>query len=95
MNENGVESSKDMETSWAAFHAKQIQPDKTSPPHVSSLLPLFQEQAKSAAMIRHSMDLVRQVVNFLNPGQVPVIACDQPLYALGIILKPMGSTTLW
>ena len=33
-------------------------------------------------MIRHAMDIVRQNVDFLNPGQTPVIAFDQPLYAL-------------
>jgi hypothetical protein len=77
-----MESSQDMKTSWAAFHADGMQMDPDLPLHVSSLLPLFEEQAKSAAMIRHSMDVVRSAVNFLNPGQVPVLACDQPLYAL-------------
>ena len=33
-------------------------------------------------MIRHVMDIVKQKVGFLNPGQTPVIAFDQPLYAL-------------
>ena len=33
-------------------------------------------------MIRHSMNVVRDAINFLNPGQSPVLACDQPLYAL-------------
>lgn len=28
------------------------------------------------------MDKVRDTVAFLNPGQTPVIAADQPLYAL-------------
>ena len=30
-------------------------------------------------MIRHSMDVVKKAVEILNPGQVPVIAMDQPL----------------
>ena len=71
-----------MHVSWAAFHANRLPQDKSSPLDISSLLPLFQEQAKSAAMIRHSMDVVRKAVHFLNPGQVPVIACDQPLFSL-------------
>ena len=49
---------------------------------MSSLLPLFQEEAASAAMIRHAIDVISQAINFLNPGQVPIIACDQPLYAI-------------
>ena len=49
--------------------------------NISSLLPLFQEEAKSVAMILHSMNTVNRSVQFLNPGQIPVVACDQPLYA--------------
>lgn len=45
-------------------------------------MPLFQEEAHSAATIRHAMDVVSQAVRFLNPGQVPVLACDQPLFAI-------------
>ena len=33
-------------------------------------------------MILHSMNAVKRSVEFLNPGQTPVIACDQPLYAI-------------
>ena len=50
---------------------------------LTSLLPLFHEQAKSVAMICHSMDVVKTVVEIRNPGQVPVIIFDQPLYTLG------------
>ena len=37
---------------------------------------------KSVAMIRHAMDVVRLAVEMLNPSQIPIITCDQPLYAL-------------
>lgn len=30
----------------------------------------------------HSMDVVAQNVQYLNPGQIPVMTVDQPLYAL-------------
>ena len=30
-------------------------------------------------MIRHAMDVIKACVNYLNPGQVPVVAMDQPL----------------
>ena len=33
-------------------------------------------------MIRHSMSVVRKAVQFLNPGQIPVVTFDQPLYAI-------------
>ena len=47
---------------------------------LTSLLPLFHGQAKSVAMICHSMDIVKTAVEILNPGQVPVITCNQPFY---------------
>ena len=33
-------------------------------------------------MIKHSMDIVKTSVQYLNPGQIPVLAADQPLFAL-------------
>ncbi|KAH3875882.1 hypothetical protein DPMN_039164 [Dreissena polymorpha] len=33
-------------------------------------------------MLRHSMSIIGSVVQYLNPVQVPVIAFDQPLYAI-------------
>ena len=67
--------------SWAAFHSNQ------EPPHdfegtIGSLLPLFPEDSKSVAMIRHAMDVVQQAVHHLNQGQVPVLTLHQPLYAI-------------
>ena len=46
------------------------------------LLPLFQESAHTVAMIRHSIDVVRNAVKHLNPGQTPVLTCDQLLFTL-------------
>ena len=48
------------------------------------MLPLFTEDSKSVAMIMHAMQLIKQSINFLNPGQIPVVALDQPLYAIAI-----------
>jgi len=68
--------------SWAAYHAQNQPRDESDKRAISSLLPLFYDEAKSVAMIRHSMDVVRDAVKVLNPEQVPVIAFDQPLYAI-------------
>ena len=46
------------------------------------MLPLFTEDSKSVAMITHEMRLIKESVNFLNPGQIPVVALDHPLYAI-------------
>jgi len=69
--------------SWAAYHAwsqQEALPDGNTA--ISALLPLFYDEAKSVAMIRHAMDVVRSAVGILNPSQIPIITCDQPLYAL-------------
>lgn len=34
-------------------------------------------------MIRHTMDIIKNAVTYLNPGQIPVRTCDQPLFAIG------------
>ena len=74
---------RDEMISWSAYHAShQTAPPEDSYLALSSMLPLFHNQAKSVAMIVHSMDIVKTAVGILNPGQVPVIACDQPLYTL-------------
>ena len=52
---------------------------------LSALLPFFQfflESAHTVAMIKHSFCVVKSAVEHLNPGQIPVITFDQPLYAL-------------
>ncbi|KAH3871593.1 hypothetical protein DPMN_034799 [Dreissena polymorpha] len=69
---------------WSVFHANLYQSHlvKTIPLDISSVLPLFQEEAKSAAMIRQSMAIIKECVNFLNPGQIPIMECVQPLNAL-------------
>ena len=73
----------DENLSWAAYHASCNQDEaRDCSKSLSCLLPLFYEDAKSVAMLRHRMDIVKNAVDFLNPGQVPIITADQPLYAL-------------
>ena len=40
---------------------------------LTSLLPLFYDQAKSVTIIRQSMNVVKQAVEILKPGQVSII----------------------
>lgn len=69
---------------WAAYHSNnQHQPNDTEDlPAITALLPLFYEKAATPAMIKHGMDVIREATSFLNPGQIPVVALDQPLFAL-------------
>ena len=72
--------------SWAAFHAS-LQSSPVQQLDIVALLPLFLENAHSVAMVRHGMNVVNDVVQHLNPGQTPVIAMDQPLFALAKLLQ--------
>ena len=48
----------------------------------SFMLLLFRESATSPVMVHHAMDIARAVTSYLNPGQIPVIVADQPLYTI-------------
>ncbi|KAK3880702.1 hypothetical protein Pcinc_014857 [Petrolisthes cinctipes] len=67
--------------SWSAYHA-HVQQTVTPPAAINALLPLFVHSAHSVAMIRHSMDIVKAAIQLVNPGQIPVLAAEQPLFAL-------------
>lgn len=82
VEDNDPEKDQDMQVSWAAFHSSQIQETTQLPPDISCLMPLFQEEAKSVTMILHAMNVINCTVQFLNPGQIPVIEADQPLFAI-------------
>jgi hypothetical protein len=38
-------------------------------------------------MIKHGMDVIKQTITFLNPGQVPVLVMDQPLFAIAKLIQ--------
>ncbi|KAK3735626.1 hypothetical protein QZH41_007395 [Actinostola sp. cb2023] len=75
------ELNKDDYVSWAAYRASQSSLS-CHEPAIISLLPMFLENAHSLAMILHSMKVIKSAVQHVNPSQIPVIAVDQPLFAL-------------
>ena len=58
--------------SWAAYHANLATSDISNGrgAAITSLLPLFHHEALSAAMIQHSMDVVKKAVEVLNPMEL-------------------------
>ena len=77
-----------MYISWVAYHASS----ESQQYHVIcpiSLRPLFCEPAHTLAMIKDSFGVIKSVVKHLNSRQTPVIAFDQPLYALIGKASPM------
>ena len=51
-------------------------------PCSSVLLPLISESINSPAMVKYCMTVIQKVVHKVNPGQIPIITADQPVYAL-------------
>ena len=43
---------------------------------------VFRDTAHTPAMIKHGMDVIRDATLHVNPGQVPAMTVDQPLYAI-------------
>ena len=69
-----------------AYHASQKTPTHGLPA-LCAMLPLFYEKSATPAMIKHGTDVVKQATNLLNPGQIPVITFDQPLFALAKLVQ--------
>lgn len=67
---------------WSAYHTSCEESPIDLQPAITQLLPLFSEKAATAAMVKHGMNVLYEAIQFLNPGQLPVIALDAPLYAL-------------
>ena len=62
--------------SWAANHSRRREQAATpilGLTVVAALLPLFPDDSKSVAMIRHSMNVVKKAVTVVNPGQIPLV----------------------
>ena len=71
---------------WDAFHSSAQAP-RNFDVTITSLLSLFPDDSKYMAMIRHSMVVIKRAVEHLNPGQVPVLTVDQPLFAIAKIIQ--------
>ena len=67
--------------SWAALHASKQMPSQHQK-EIISLMPMFLENANSVAKIRYALKVIKLATEHVNLGQEPVIAMDQPLFAL-------------
>lgn len=55
-----------LDVSWAAYHASCQTSSTDFFPGISTLLPLFYEDSASVATIKHAMNIIKQVTQFLN-----------------------------
>ena len=78
---------KGVTITWSAFHASFQDASADSHITLTQMLPLFYEKAATAAMIKHGINVLRWATEFLNPGQIPVMAFDAPLFALAKFIQ--------
>eukprot|EP00058_Branchiostoma_floridae_P001189 XP_002586677.1 hypothetical protein BRAFLDRAFT_105484 [Branchiostoma floridae] len=61
------------------FGSQMGEPDTL--PSINAMFPLFPEEANSASMMRHCLDVVNAAVQHANPGQIPGMCVGQLMYA--------------
>lgn len=75
-------SAEDIEStiSWATFHSRQ---STTRDVNIcnSAMLPLLKDNINSLSVVRHSMSIIISAMSKVNPGQVPTITGDEPVFA--------------
>ena len=64
---------------WSAHHAVAC---SQTVPSLGGLFLLFSQSSTDPLMILHAMRLVSTSIEHLNPGQIPVITGDQPIFAM-------------
>ena len=79
--------SDDMNLSWSAFHAHHEKGNCESNLAISFCFLCL--KSKRHHQSRHSIDVISEAVQYLKPGQTPVMAFDQPLFDICIL---RGST---
>ena len=68
---------------WPGFHSRLSKSKNTTKIKCKAqMLPLYRESAHTPAMVKHCLKQSIAITNFMNPGQIPVNFCDQPLYAI-------------
>ena len=78
INQEGLPNSTML--SWGAYFA-DLYPN-TQPKTLGYMNPLFREPSTSPMMVYHAINQTIAMTNHLNPGQVPILVADQPLYQL-------------
>ena len=67
---------------WAGYFASKILAFTPINPPITGFFPIFDEKAASFPVLKHVLKVLSAATEKLNPGQIPVVACDQPIYAI-------------
>ena len=67
---------------WSGFNSSLEDASTIKHPAEIGILPIFPDKSTDPLLVKHVLLLVQKCIQFLNPGQTPVIGADQPLYTL-------------
>ena len=76
---------------YSGFFSHSQSENDIRPTASVGVFPIFYEKASSMSMQKHAMLMTMKATEFVNPGQVPVIVGDLPIY---IHQKNAGGHTL-
>ena len=79
---SGLMSKEELQTgdvvTWSGFNSSLEDSNSIKPPAEIGILPIFPDKSTDPAIVKHIMLLVQTCIQFLNPGQTPVLGV-QPL----------------
>ena len=79
---NGSWKLNETPVTFSGYFSHKQQKEEIDPPAVIGTFPIFtDEKADSLSMQKHAMLMTKKAIEFLNPGQTPVMEGDLPLYA--------------
>ena len=67
--------------SFSRFYSRHS--SSKSPVSINQLFPILPESINTPVTVRHCGKTIVKLTEKFNPGQVPVLTADQPVYALG------------
>ena len=72
-----LNNNQEKEMSFAAFFSANSSSAMQN--SISTLLSILEDSINSTAMVCHCIEIVRNTINHLNPGQITVLTADQPV----------------
>ena len=66
---------------WSIYHSRSIEAHG-KPKTSATMLPISTQSSMDPSMVLRGLKLSVSATKYLNPGQIPLLAVDQPIYAL-------------
>ena len=68
-------------SSWAKYHSN-VKRKEVEEIGIQSMLPLIDKPVHTLKAQHHCMNIIADTIKYINPGQIPIDTCDQPVFVL-------------